>query len=78
MHENNWFHFDIRNTKEITIGKSSNDLVEMFQQHCRKRIGDDILIPLDFGKFGNENLNYFGDSVEEQFILYDENNLIRP
>lgn len=64
--------------KEITIGKSSNDLVEMFQQHCRKRIGDDILIPLDFGKFGNENLNYFGDSVEEQFILYDENNLIRP
>lgn len=57
--------------KEISIGKNSNDLLDIFQQHCIKRYGDDILRPIDFAKYGSDRLNYFGDALEEQFVLYD-------
>ncbi len=55
---------------EITIGKSSNDLIDVFQRHCKQITGDNVLAPLDYSKYGNENLNYFGDSLVEQFVVF--------
>ena len=67
VYENNWFHFDIRNTKEITIGKNSlnaisyeNDLVSNSHARIFLNNGRWMLENYDkkYGTFLNNNLVY--------------------